>query len=73
MKGIESISGSFHPLSVPRFRGAKITKIAIAPERGVRSFCPSGLLFWYVLATVLRPPRQTTSRFAAVGDVDALE
>ena len=35
MKGIKPISGFFHAVSVPRFRGAKITKIVIAPERGV--------------------------------------
>ena len=70
MKGIEPISGSFHPLSVPRFRGVEITKIAIAPERGVRSLRPFGQSFWYVLAMILRPPHPTASRFATVADLD---
>jgi len=70
MKGIEPILSSFHPLSVPRFRGVETTKIAIAPKRGMRLLCPFGQSFWYVLAIVLRPPRPTAFRFATVADLD---
>ena len=70
MKGIEPISGLFRVVSDPRLRGVKITKIAIAPERGVRSCRPFGQSFWYVFTIVLRPPRLNASRFATVADLD---
>jgi len=71
MKGIEPIPGSFHPVSVPRFRGGgEITKIAIAPERGVRLLRPFGPLFWYVFTRESRPSHPTASPFAAPADQD---
>jgi len=66
MKGIEPTLGLFRVVYDPCSRGVKIAKIAIAPERGVRSLRPFGPLFWYVFARESHLSHPTVFVFAVL-------
>ena len=72
MNRIEPTLGLVHAVYDPCFRGVKIAKIAIAPERGVRSLRPFGPLVWYVFARESRLFYLTASVFVVPEAQDTL-